>query len=478
MAAVAANPVTTTEEIVQHADYHAKLLRTLSDLDYTPTALRQHREYIRDLEGQLVASDRKVEELAKATKKERKDHERLRDSTTRRLAAKLSGKKEKYEAEQEKEEKEYVEALHNEMAERDNNAMLQQLLAEARSTEEELVNKGKTKDNVEREIHALYNRVFEGPSESFPEEDKLEYEVNEAHKQHERAQSAVNMESLAAELLSRSTQSMERCLASVKEALSYSRYDMWGGGTMADMMERNALTNATAQASQAESFAEQAHRVNPVVQPVGRVQIAQGSLMSDVFFDNIFTDMAFHDKIKRSAAQVLLSLNRLKQERDAALQRADVAGRNISQAHQRLEDKRKELFYLRKALFESIASTATRPPSYDKVTQATAVATSAPSPSPGPMATYAPPPGPPPAFWSRESLDKAGRGPPLFPEPQTLGTAGTSAMPSPGTNEGNGPTDPELNPQPSSPRPWGTRNPYAALLAERSRSMSLNTPPQ
>lgn len=97
--------MTTTEEIVQHADYHARLLRTLSDLDYTPTALRQHREYIRDLEGQLVASDRKVEELAKATKKERKDHERLRDSTTRRLAAKLSGKKEKYEAEQEKEEK-------------------------------------------------------------------------------------------------------------------------------------------------------------------------------------------------------------------------------------------------------------------------------------------------------------------------------------------------------------------------------------
>lgn len=47
------------------------------------------------------------------------------------------------------------------------------------------------------------------------------------------------------------------------------------------MMERNALTNATAQASQAESFAEQAHRVNPVVQPVGRVQIAQGSVSWD-----------------------------------------------------------------------------------------------------------------------------------------------------------------------------------------------------
>lgn len=102
---MASNPITTTEDIVQNADYHSRLLRTLSDLEYAPTALRQHQEYIKDLEAQLAASDKRVEELSKKTKKERKDHERLRDSTARRFAAKLSGKKEKYEAEQEKEEK-------------------------------------------------------------------------------------------------------------------------------------------------------------------------------------------------------------------------------------------------------------------------------------------------------------------------------------------------------------------------------------
>jgi hypothetical protein len=75
---------------------------------------------------------------------------------------------------------------------------------------------------------------------AFPEEDKLEYEVNEAHKQHERAQSAVNMESLAAELLSRSTQSMERCLASVKEALSYSRYGAYRGVSRSALLSRTA----------------------------------------------------------------------------------------------------------------------------------------------------------------------------------------------------------------------------------------------
>lgn len=59
---------------------------------------------------------------------------------------------------------------------------------------------------------------------AFPEEDKLEYDVHDAHRKHEQAQAAVNTESRAAELLSRSVQAMESCLANMKEALSYSRY--------------------------------------------------------------------------------------------------------------------------------------------------------------------------------------------------------------------------------------------------------------
>lgn len=134
------------------------------------------------------------------------------------------------------------------------------------------------------------------------------------------------------------------------------------------------------------------------------------------------------------------------------MRRADAAGRNLTQAHQRLEDKRKELFYLRKALFESVASTAPKPPSYDNVTQATATPPGPSSTATGPK--YAPPPGPPPAFQSRESLDKAGQKPPVFPEPETV-TAGPSAA---GANAASsGSTDPVPGSPPSSPRPWGTR---------------------
>ena len=92
---------------------------------------------------------------------------------------------------------------------------------------------------------------------------------------------------------------------------------------MADMMERNALVNAQGNASQVEMLVTQAIRASPRVQPIGRIDIARGSvvfsscffiyftnfnlfsfpyssLLSDVFFDNIFTDMAFHSNYRSS----------------------------------------------------------------------------------------------------------------------------------------------------------------------------------
>jgi hypothetical protein len=85
-------------------------------------------------------------------------------------------------------------------------------------------------------------------------------------------------------------------------------------------MERNALTQAQMSASRADSLVEQAVRISPRVRHVGRVNIPAGyicslaflvravvthkfpcrSIISDVFFDNIFTDMAFHGKSKSS----------------------------------------------------------------------------------------------------------------------------------------------------------------------------------
>ncbi|KAJ2913747.1 hypothetical protein MD484_g6666, partial [Candolleomyces efflorescens] len=456
------NPTTTTEEIVANADYHSRLLQSCSQVEYAPAALKQHDSYIKDLQGQLTESDKKVEALAKVTKKERKEHEKIRDSTARRFAAKLSGKLEKFEANQVKEEngalsREYVEALQSEMVERDQNAVIQQLLTEARSVREELVDKSKKYESFKAELDSLYSRIFDGPSESFPEEDRLEYDAHAADKQHQQAQTLLNTESQAAELLSRAVTHMERCQVNVKEALGYSEFDLWSSGSMADLMERNALTNAKAQASQAQGFVEQARRVNPIIPPLLQVDIASGSWATDVLFDNPFTDYAFHEKIKRSGAQVLLATNRLKEERQAAVQRAEYAGQQVEGTAQRLENTRKELFQLRKALFESVASNAPRPPSYDKVIGAPP--TVPPKDSPPAFPSPSPAPGPSTSKDST-SLNQV-YPPPAFPPPNMAPSAGAST-----TNPHSG--------TPSSPsgRQWGSRNPYAAQLLSQQQQQT------
>ncbi|KAF8900432.1 hypothetical protein CPB84DRAFT_1815383 [Gymnopilus junonius] len=453
------------EVIVANADYHTRLLSTIAGLDYVPAAKEHQINYIKDLETQLTGSRNRVAQLAQKTKKERKEHEALRDSTTRRLAHKLLGKKEQFEAKESKEEREYVEALEREMTERDKQNAIQQLLNEAKVVLVDLREKEVQHQSAQAELHALYSRVFDGPSEAFPEDDRLEYDAVDAQRQHETIQGTLNAESRAAELLARATMVMDMCQKNIQEALGYSQYDMWGGGSMADMMERNALRNAQANASQVEMLVDQARRISPIVQPVGRVNIAQGAIVSDIFFDNFFTDMAFHNKIKQSAAQVLLANQRLRVERDAAKTRADAAGAQLLRAAKVLDSRRKELFDFRRATFESFAAQNPPPPSYDVVASPTAanfpVPQVAQSTERNPTSIHSTPPFPvvnpvpPDAEQAPTPPPKSNTTPPRI----SSHSSGIIQMPTP---------------ESASSSQWGNRNPYALAMSQQTRGLSQN----
>lgn len=93
------------EAIIANADYHSRLLTAIGQLEYIPSAKKHQLSYIEDLEGQLATILKEVAQLAEKTKKERKEHEALRDSTGRRFVHKMLGKQEQYEAKASKEER-------------------------------------------------------------------------------------------------------------------------------------------------------------------------------------------------------------------------------------------------------------------------------------------------------------------------------------------------------------------------------------
>ncbi|KAJ3795748.1 hypothetical protein GGU11DRAFT_208666 [Lentinula aff. detonsa] len=222
----------TRSQILSSATYHLSLLQKIETLQYAPSALNQQSKYLHDLEVEIGKIKQEVQQLGEKTKKERKEHEELRDSTTRKLAAKLKGKAgiEKFEAKKEKEEREYVEALENEMRERGKQTMLETMIEDAKKVKLDLEEKSNRLDATKKELSNLYHQVFDGPTVEFPRDDVLERELASAQATYDRVQAMLNSHSQAVNLLTQADQMLAISLKKIDQALGYSTWDLYGGG--------------------------------------------------------------------------------------------------------------------------------------------------------------------------------------------------------------------------------------------------------
>ncbi|KAF7369820.1 hypothetical protein MVEN_00314900 [Mycena venus] len=418
---------TTTDVVRENAAYHAQLLAAVAELDYIPSAVEQQDSYIAGLENQLRLLGPKIASLEMQTKKEREEHEALRDSATRRFAATITGRKDKYEAKASKEEREYVEALEKEMQHKRQQGALETMIREAKTLRRDLQSKLERYNKAKQDLTTLYSKIFDGPTQAFPEDDQLEYQLQQAQDRYNEIQGYLNRESQAVNLLQSAYDALQSCYSQMKEAIDDSHWDMFGGfGAVDDIMERQDLRAAQEKATQAQMFVQQAMMISPQVQPVGEITIAQGSLVTDVFFDNIFTDMAFHQKIIASKRNVQdVQINVMNQLRFAQ-GRAGAIGADLNVAADALAHARGELDAFRRRVFDGMAGNghgdenkhvpplpapAGPPPGYSATEAGPPSQVSGPSssftPPPGqplslpsqiPMITnsYAPPPGPPP----------------------------------------------------------------------------------
>ncbi|KAJ4480906.1 hypothetical protein J3R30DRAFT_3462242 [Lentinula aciculospora] len=347
----------TLSQILSSASYHLSLLRALESLQYAPSALNQQSKYLHDLQAELATVKEGVKQLGEKTKKERKEHEELRDSTTRRLAARLKGKAglEKLEARKEKEEREYVGALENEMRERGKQTMLENMIEEARKVKTDLEEKSNRLGSTKEELSNLYHQVFDGPTAEFPRDDVLERELASAQATYDRVQAILNSHSQAVNLLSQADKMLGMSLKNIDEALGYSTWDIYGGGSISDMMERDALANSTVYAAKAEMLVNQAQNTSSDVQAIGPLRVHDISLFGDVFFDNVFSDIRAHHKIQNNREVLAAAHKRLKGQLRAARQRSQLAGADIIEASEVLAECNKELERYRREVFLRIS---------------------------------------------------------------------------------------------------------------------------
>jgi CTP-dependent riboflavin kinase len=129
-----------------------------------------------------------------------------------------------------------------------------------------------------------------------------------------------------------------------------------GGGTFADMMERDALSQASVGISEALRHVDEARRQQPAITHLREIHVDMGHLVSDVMFDNIFSDMAQHDRIKASNNQLLEAIAQLKEQGLLQRQRAESSKLALDQGKSSMEEARKELQNIRAEAFQRVAS--------------------------------------------------------------------------------------------------------------------------
>lgn len=337
---------------------NTELLRALHETDSAIPDLEAHKRYIADLEREAAACGKKFDELGRKRVAEGKEHAAYRGSVMRRFAYKVGGQKDKFEARAAKEEREYFDALQEEHKAGVMKQNVDAMLAEAGRAGEELEGKVAAHQAAQAELDGLYESIFAGPTPGLSEEDERERERDAAVQAYREAQSRVEAEAQAVKILSQAQKRFNGALVSMEQALSASRMDMFGGGVMADMMERNALCQAENQISQARMMVTQAQRSSPLVRDLPTVTIAQGHLMGDVFFDNIFSDAMFHDKIHQSAAEVQRCASALGADLNAARKRCKDLSQGVVQKSAAVQEARMRLQKAREAAFRGITGQA------------------------------------------------------------------------------------------------------------------------
>ncbi|KAK6503409.1 hypothetical protein TWF481_008429 [Arthrobotrys musiformis] len=353
--------------ILEAADAHISLISRMSDLEHAPFTLDQQSKYLQDLKRTLATLKTELDTLRKVTSKERKDHQDLRDSFARRYAHKLTGRSEKFVSKIEKEEREYLDAVHNQRSAEEKERYLEDTIAETENRVAELTIQTNDYVNLKEQSEHLYKKVFNGPTPEFPEEDQMEIAVQHAKDFFAEAQSRCDKDQEAEKLMFRAEKSVAKAVKFCDEALSASSWDVWGGGTVADMIERDNLSKAKSTVSQAQMLLGQATGLQDAIGPFDNVKIAGGHT-TDIFLDNPVSDFEFHKKVKETYVQMRLLHQKVQLELQTQRGRALDSKNNMEDAKSQLAAARAELDKVRREVFERVTGipcSAGTPPAYD-----------------------------------------------------------------------------------------------------------------
>ena len=346
----------TRSKILEAASRNTAILNDLHALDSAPSQLYQQIQYLNDLNAQKAQLEKRVATQKRKTTKELNDHKKYSESTFRRFAHKASGRTERWTEKAAKEEKEYFEAIQEQKSAEDELAYVQQLVAEADAKKVEHESNSRRHDELQRELDALYNSIFAGYTPEFPEEDAREHAVDETNTRLQAVSQTLEKYRHTLDLVKKACGRLLDCKRLLMSAHDMSAMDLFGGGTFASVAKRNALEQAHSCIQQVHMLGEQIRQMDPSidVQALGAVDIHIGSIWTDVVFDNVFTDMEMHERIKSAEVQIDRALQRgAKLLKEQQGKEAEIVG-EVNRVGVELRERRVELQWSREEAFRRV----------------------------------------------------------------------------------------------------------------------------
>ncbi|KAJ4368667.1 hypothetical protein N0V86_009576 [Didymella sp. IMI 355093] len=346
--------ISIQSKVHEAASQHAQLLQGLAETDQAPSQLQQQDAYIKDLKVQEASTSKRVEDLRKKTNLELKDHKKYSESTFRRFAHKATGQKERFAEKAGKEEREYFDAIQEQKTAEDELAYVRQLKTEAEAQRQKFDSDSRRHNNLQQQLNYLYNSIFAGQTPGFPEEDRKEEACNVASQHVQSLHQELEKERHVLFLLRQTSTKLSEARNFLDDAHGMSQWDMFGGGTMASMQKRSLLERAESSIQQVRMLQQQLQQAAPHLPSLGQLNIASGSIWGDVVFDNIFSDMEMHDKIKDSEVQVDRAGNKCGDMVRQSEQREQKLLGNVQSANEKLKHARVELQDAREEAFKGI----------------------------------------------------------------------------------------------------------------------------
>jgi hypothetical protein len=348
-------PPTIHEQVAVAAPKHDKLIQILIESEYSSSALHESAVFIATLQSHIAEQQKLVNELDTQRVHDKISHQRLRDSSLRRIAFNVTGKKDDFAERLAREERQYLDSIQELTKAQRGLKILQDQLAEAQETHNGIVAAGAKRKAALQELDELYESIFSGPTYGFPEEDQAELALAEEEHTLEATRTKLEKERKAYAKLEKAGVQLNKVVDYVIEAQMASLRGMDSlGGDVMDKEERAALTSAISHIGFYEGLLQAAKGLVPEVVGIGPVDIPKPYYRGDPYQNNIMREKKFHTLIVGCRQLLGQEVTRLKENKKSSKGRIEKLGSDIDRLQRGLVAAGDNLRKVRRGVFDSI----------------------------------------------------------------------------------------------------------------------------